>query len=87
MSKIILFKQQSDPETEPTYYEVKKEKITFAEKPSTALIVHDMTQLVNSMTLQSKFKAQKVRNRSMQNYSAMMQHEFRTPLATCIMFI
>lgn len=86
-SKLIIFKQQLSLQEPAAYYQIKKDKINFNEEPATSLMFLDMTQFVTSLTLQSKFKSQKVKNLQMQNYSAMMQHEFRTPLATCIMFI
>ena len=46
-----------------------------------------MTHMVSNLSLKSKERAAESRDRNLQDYSAMMQHEFRCPLSTCLMFL
>ena len=62
-------------------------KISYLEKPATAIYFNDVTQHVNNLRLESQFLAEQNRNESLQSYTSTMSHEFRTPLATCLMFL
>ena len=54
---------------------------------ATAIYFQDVTQHVRSLKLESKVLTEKNRNDSLESYTSTISHEFRTPLATSLMFL
>ena len=62
-------------------------KITFLQRPATAIYFSKMTGQVQQMRLQTDFLKEKTTNESLQSYSSTVSHEFRTPIGTSLMFL
>ena len=57
------------------------------EQKATAIYFYDMTHHIESLKLESEVLEQKNRHESIVNYQMTISHEFRTPLASSLMFL
>ena len=78
---------QEDAVAKDVFTRIHVKRISYLEKPSMAIHFQDMTQHVKQVRLESQILEEKNRNTSLQSYTSTMQHEFRTPLATALMFL
>lgn len=72
---------------ETDYFQARKRRVKFQDREAIAVQLVDMSQYIKTLTLESAVMLQKNRNTSLQNYAAMSNHEFRTPLATILMLL
>ena len=66
---------------------IRAKHIDYLETPSIAIFFQNMTQYVEQLRLESKLLEEKNVNESLQSLTSTISHEFRTPLATVLMFI
>lgn len=89
-SDLTIFKVigSQDKRTEgERYTRIRVEKIEFQDESATAVYFEDVTQAVKMMHLESQLIQKKNEAINLESYTSMMSHEFRTPLATALMFI
>ena len=61
--------------------------INYLTSNATAVYFEDMTQQVEQIRLESKILEEQNRRESMESYTSTISHEFRTPIATALMFL
>ena len=62
------------------YTSIRVETIEFQNEPATAVFFENVTQNVNCLILESNVLKEKNRSSSLESYTGMFTHEFRTPL-------
>lgn len=78
---------ENSPDTIEKYTRIRIEKIEYQEKKATAVYFEDFSKHVKIMRLEREVQKKQAEARNLESYTSMMSHEFRTPLATAIMFI
>ena len=66
---------------------IRVKKITYLGSPAFAIYFQNMTEHMNLIRLESEILEQKNKNESLESFTSTISHEFRTPLATTLMFI
>jgi len=70
-----------------TFTQIRTRKINYLEKPAVAIYLKNITEHINQLRLESQILEQKNKNATLESYTSTISHEFRTPLATCLMFL
>ena len=70
-----------------TFTQIRTRKINYLEKPAIAIYLQNITEHINHLRLESQILEQKNKNATLESYTSTISHEFRTPLATCLMFL
>jgi signal transduction histidine kinase len=73
--------------TDYVFLRVGLEKIDYGEESATLITFQDETQNVECLLQQKAFFEEENKSESIQSYISTIQHEFKTPLATVVMFI
>lgn len=61
--------------------------MSYLESPAIALYFENMTKHVNEINLQSAILEEKNINETLESFTSTISHDFRTPVATCLMFL
>ena len=72
---------------EKRYTTIYVESIEYQQQPATAIYFEEMTQYVNVLKMESRILEEKNKSQSLESYTSMISHEFRTPISTSMTMI
>ena len=70
-----------------SYHMISSKRVEFDGRNAVAIHFQNVTQLVKTVQLESKILDQQIKVNALQNYASIMQHEFKTPIATSVSFL
>ena len=83
----LTFGQAKSSAANTRFSKIQLKKIKFLTKPAIAVFFNDVTHEINQRRLESQIVEQKNRNHELESYTSTISHEFRTPIATSLMFL